>query len=421
MSTQVNPSYGGVKWSPNDRVLDQLRELRRDFMQPLPEGRELFALRITGVSCDTVSRDQLEISGFGQSLSHPHIFRGDEHEPVIYGLFFDRDDPLRMNSDYLDQWFVVPAINVLQLLCESDHPEVNRDRKSWNCGREWLRLLFDSWSCGPGYSVDDTGHAFRSAADKVTIAPNWGFDTFFSEMMPLPMSPPEPEKDYWPHPFPEQDFKAFDYDRIELMETDLRTASARLIDWMIRELVVTGADEKAKRGKPGTEKWRKTQKRMLAMLQQGELPNKLRRAVKLLESEDSSYNYSSVHAAAHKSPTLMAHFGLANEDGKEQGVSGNLLDELALQSDHRTRQAIERMTPDQRREAEAAMRDMDTQRALELVRALAKDPDAKSAMPGMPSLDADEQDPTDPNYIRKKARKRDVRAGKDYEDDDWAD
>jgi hypothetical protein len=137
MSVKVNPPHRRVSWIATDHVFNELRELRRDFMQPLTDGRELFALRINGADTKFVSRLQLEVSGFGHPLPHPLMFYGNEHASAIYGLFFNRDDPAK-DSEFINEYFLHPAYNVLSYLSESQHPCVNRNNNTWRLGREWL-------------------------------------------------------------------------------------------------------------------------------------------------------------------------------------------------------------------------------------------------------------------------------------------
>jgi hypothetical protein len=128
-----------------------------------------------------------------------------------------------------------------------------------------------------------------------------------------------------------------------------------------------------KRGKAGAEKWRQAQDRMMVLHRRGKLPATLRQAQKLLKSD--RFGESTVRTAAHRSGILKSHFGLVDSNAKPQSGE-SLLDELAAQADKDTRQAIERMTPDRRREAEAALQDMDPDQQAELLQTLARNPDA---------------------------------------------
>ena len=130
------------------------------------------------------------------------------------------------------------------------------------------------------------------------------------------------------------------------------------------------------RKKDGGVKWRKAQKRMLNLLQQGTLPTTVRQAAKLLESE--GFRYNTVRTAAQRSPTLTEHFNLTAAGDKAVARGGAIVDELAQQADRRTKQAIQRMSPQQRAKVEAELKDMPAADALELVKTLASDPDAGS-------------------------------------------
>lgn len=132
--------------------------------------------------------------------------------------------------------------------------------------------------------------------------------------------------------------------------------------------------DKATRAKPGGKKWKKAQKRMLSLLPKGKLPQTLRQATNLLQSEGFSYN--TVRTAAHQSRTLRAHFKLGTATDDPNGTTRSLLDELAQQTDRRTEQAIRRISPQQRAKTEAQLREMPAANALELVKTLAHDPDA---------------------------------------------
>jgi hypothetical protein len=121
----------------------------------------------------------------------------------------------------------------------------------------------------------------------------------------------------------------------------------------------------ARRGKQGTE--------MLERLRQGKLPKSLRGAAKAIEE-----TYDTTRRAAHNSPFLRSHFRL-KADGKATDVgAGRLLEELANQADKRTRELIEQMSPRERSEAEAQLQQMPREQWPELLRTLARDPDAGS-------------------------------------------
>ena len=133
------------------------------------------------------------------------------------------------------------------------------------------------------------------------------------------------------------------------------------------------AGSSGQKSKPGNEKWRRAQIRMIERMKNGKLPSTLRDAAKYLKSE--GFGYNTVRDAAHRSPTLRAHFDLK---GQPTLKSGSLLDELAKQSDSRTRQVIENMTPDQRVETEKELQKLAPDQALELVKTLGVNPDAGS-------------------------------------------
>lgn len=132
--------------------------------------------------------------------------------------------------------------------------------------------------------------------------------------------------------------------------------------------------DKATRAKPGGEKGKKAQKRMLSLLPKGKLPQTLRQASKLLQSE--GFCYDTVRKAAHKSRTLRAHFKLRTATDDPNGTSRSLLDELTQQTDRRTEQAIRSISPQQRAKVEAQLGEMPASNVLELVKTLAHDPDA---------------------------------------------
>ena len=124
----------------------------------------------------------------------------------------------------------------------------------------------------------------------------------------------------------------------------------------------------ARRGKAGTEKWRRATDKMMVRLAQGTLPKSLRDTRKAIDE-----TYDTTRRAAHKSDALRIHFNLQAEADHDAGA--NVLDELASQADRRTQRAISQMTPTQRRNAEDALRSMPAASQLELLRTLAVDPD----------------------------------------------
>jgi hypothetical protein len=142
------------------------------------------------------------------------------------------------------------------------------------------------------------------------------------------------------------------------------------------------------RGKPGTEKWRRAQRKMLDRLKRGRLPESLRRAAKAIEE-----TYDTTRRAAFKSPSLVAHFGLQADKNAAGVAEGSFLEELAQQGDKRTRRHIEQMAPDQRAEAEAGLRQIPRENWPDLLRTMAFDPDAGSAgdVPLIEDTDQDSQ------------------------------
>lgn len=157
----------------------------------------------------------------------------------------------------------------------------------------------------------------------------------------------------------------------------------------------------------GQEKWRKAQRRMMELFQQDKLPKTVRQAAKLLKSEN--YTYNTVLTAAHNSVTLRSHFDLQDSDAKREGTSGNLLDELAEQSDKKTADYLEKLSPDQRYKAQEHLKGMSREEQLNLVGTLALNPDAGST--GDCYLDAAEADPNDEGYVAKGGRRRKKRTG----------
>lgn len=127
-----------------------------------------------------------------------------------------------------------------------------------------------------------------------------------------------------------------------------------------------------RKGKPDP-LWRQAQKRMIALLGQKKLPDTLRRAAAMLHVE--GFKYSTLHKAAHRSPTLQAHFNLGGRDDQSSANGADIFDELTTIADTDTRRTIERFSPQQKADLRAQLAAMPREDAVETLRTLAKDPD----------------------------------------------
>jgi hypothetical protein len=142
---------------------------------------------------------------------------------------------------------------------------------------------------------------------------------------------------------------------------------------------VTGRDrdaqpKSAKRRKKGNEKWRQAMQRMLDLRGKGKLPSTLRQAAKLLKSE--SFGYNTVRHAARQSTVLRSHFNPRNGTESPQSSGSAILTELAQQADVNTKEFIETLTPESRRDVEERLAGMPLDCAAELIETLAINPDA---------------------------------------------
>ena len=125
-----------------------------------------------------------------------------------------------------------------------------------------------------------------------------------------------------------------------------------------------------KRGKTGDEKWRKAKTRMIDLRERGELPKTLNGAKRLLKID--GFGGDTVRRAAHKSDQLKRHFGL--DQKRRNADTGCLLDEL---SGTLARQ-FQKLPEESRGVIEDEWMRGDKQKALDLVKTLAANPDAGS-------------------------------------------
>ena len=138
---------------------------------------------------------------------------------------------------------------------------------------------------------------------------------------------------------------------------------------------------------------------MLQLSRQEKLPTSLRQTAKLLGPV--GFSYSTVRTAAMRSVELASHFKLKSTS------TNSILDELVEQADRRTKEFVRRLTPPQRTDLETQLREMPREDAADLLRTLTQDPDTQAALRGCASLDPDEQDPADDEYVPQGARRRD--------------
>jgi hypothetical protein len=96
----------------------------------------------------------------------------------------------------------------------------------------------------------------------------------------------------------------------------------------------------------GRLEWEIAQSLMLARLTQGTLPKSIRDAAKAIGRTNST-----TRKAVHETDSLKTHFGLSAENTKPS--PGKLLEELASQSDARTRRYLQNLPQDKRKEVEA--------------------------------------------------------------------
>lgn len=127
-----------------------------------------------------------------------------------------------------------------------------------------------------------------------------------------------------------------------------------------------------RRARHGEEKWRQAQRVMLDRLLARTLPDSLRRTAKALVE-----SYDTVRRAAMRSLLLAAHFELDYEAPRNS--SGSILEELAQQAAPQMRTMIERLSREERRRTEAQLKKMSPTQRVELLRTLAKNPDAGRA------------------------------------------
>jgi len=144
------------------------------------------------------------------------------------------------------------------------------------------------------------------------------------------------------------------------------------------------ASAQTKRPPTGHEKWRDTQDRMLSLFRRGDLPSSIRKTHKLLKGSGYSVSLDTVRRASVKSSPLSDHFRLVRpEHSRTPGAespAGSLLDELAGQADAQTRRFIDRLTDRQRQDANSVLAEMHPADRLDLIQALASNPDNVNAL-----------------------------------------
>ena len=118
--------------------------------------------------------------------------------------------------------------------------------------------------------------------------------------------------------------------------------------------------------------WRDAQDELLKRLDKGNLPKlSIAAAAKLI-----GHKPGTTRTAVHKSPTLMAHFGLSDA---KAAPKPSIIDEVISRANPQTRRYLQSLDPDARQETEAWLADLEPDKRLEAIRTLAENPDAGQA------------------------------------------
>lgn len=230
-----------MKWQPNNQTRQELLELRRDFREGWPDGLKVSALRISGMPAKAVHWQKLQsalVTTLWSRSEKVVATAMGELEGCTYALIgpAKTGDAVLINERYCS-----PAMEILWQLGKSGFPSINTNRRTWNRGAEWLRIVFGLLEEHESGAID-SAHLIEDSNGLIQLVTSTNLQ--FTLESSLPGARPELTDEA-----KEEGFNVtLEYEHVEVLSRDILRASADAIQWILREADRTApiADKKLK-------------------------------------------------------------------------------------------------------------------------------------------------------------------------------